>query len=65
MQIKAARRYIEKKTGDVPETDLVIFAGDFNANGPTHIGGSKSYKEQFKDRVSYFGLIQSFQPNFE
>jgi hypothetical protein len=53
MQIKSARRYIEKKTGNAPETDVVIFAGDFNANGPTHIGGSKSYKEQFKDRVRY------------
>jgi hypothetical protein len=58
MQIKSARRYIEKKTGNAPETDVVIFAGDFNANGPTHIRGSKSYKEQFKDRVSKFGLIQ-------
>ena len=53
MQIKSARRYIEKKTGKAPETDLVIFVGDFNANGPTHIRGSKSYKEQFNDRVRY------------
>ncbi len=45
MQIKSARRYIEKKTAKCGENDLVIFAGDFNANGPTNIPGAKSYKE--------------------
>jgi|LauGreDrversion4_2_1035121.scaffolds.fasta_scaffold319785_2 hypothetical protein len=52
MQIKQARNYIERKTANVPETDLVIFAGDFNANGPTHIKGQKSYKEHLRGRVS-------------
>jgi hypothetical protein len=51
MQIKSARRYIEKKTATVPDTDLVIFAGDFNANGQTHIEGQKSYKEHLNGRV--------------
>ncbi len=44
LQIKSARRYIEKKTAKCGEHDLVIFAGDFNANGPTNIPGQKSYK---------------------
>lgn len=52
MQIKAARRYIEKKTATAGENDLVMFAGDFNANGPTHIKGQKSYKEHLNGRVS-------------
>ena len=44
LQIKSARRYIEKKTAKCGEHDLVMFAGDFNANGPTNIPGQKSYK---------------------
>ena len=44
-QIKAARRYVEKKTQGAGENDLIIFAGDFNANGPTNIPKAKSYKE--------------------
>ena len=30
---------------------MVIFAGDFNANGPTNIKGQKSYKEHLHGRV--------------
>jgi hypothetical protein len=58
LQIKSARRYIEKKTAKCGENDLVIFAGDFNANGPTNIQGAKSYKENLQGRVS--GVISMF-----
>lgn len=58
MQIKQSRRFIEKKTHDANENDLVIFAGDFNANGPTHVKGSRSYKEHLKDRVSFLLLFK-------
>jgi hypothetical protein len=33
MQLRLARKYIERKTNDAGDDDLIIFAGDFNANG--------------------------------
>lgn len=45
MQIKHARMYVEERTADKGENDLVIFSGDFNANGPTFKQGAKNYIE--------------------
>jgi hypothetical protein len=36
---------VEKKTIGISESELVIFAGDFNANGPTFKKGAKNYIE--------------------
>ena len=57
MQIKKARKYVEEKTAGAGENDLIIFAGDFNACGPTNVSGAKSYKESLmnlvKNHISY------------
>ena len=52
MQLRASRRYIETKTENVDENDLIIFAGDFNANGPTDVKDAKSYKQSLMGKVS-------------
>ena len=49
--MKAARRYVEKKTENAGKNDLIIFAGDFNCNGPTNIPEAKSYIEELKEQV--------------
>jgi hypothetical protein len=51
-QLKAARRFVERKTENAGENDLIIFAGDFNACGPTNVKEAKSYKEHLKQWVS-------------
>lgn len=52
MQLKHARAYIEEKIDGVNPNDLVMFAGDFNCNGPTLKKGAKNYIEHLQGRVS-------------
>ena len=49
--MKHSRKYIEEKTAKAGENDLIIFAGDFNSNGPTNIKEAKSYTEHLKSFV--------------
>ena len=36
----------------VDENDLIIFGGDFNANGPTNVKDAKVYKDSLMKYVS-------------
>lgn len=42
-QLEHARKYVAEKTAKAGDKDLIIFAGDFNAAGPTGIKEAKNY----------------------
>ena len=50
--MRLARKYIERKTDNAGEDDLIVFAGDFNANGQKENKKAKAYREQLRHRVS-------------
>jgi acetate kinase len=62
MQLKHAQKYVEKKTQNLSENDIVIFAGDFNANAQTNRRGAKNYIEHLQGRVNtYRNNIRMFR----
>lgn len=44
-QLRQARQYIEKKTANAGENDLIMFVGDFNCNGQKENKKAKAYRE--------------------
>ena len=44
--MKEAREFIEKKTKDASPNDLIVFAGDMNANGQKENRKAKAYREE-------------------
>jgi len=43
--LKCARKFVEEKTKDAHENDMIIFAGDFNANGQKDNIKAKAFRE--------------------
>ena len=44
-QLRLAKLYIDRKTANCGPNDLIIFAGDFNANGQKENRKAKNYRE--------------------
>lgn len=45
MQLRVARKFVEEKTKNAHTNDLIIFAGDFNANGQKDNAKAKAFRE--------------------
>lgn len=43
--MREARRFVERKTANAGENDLIIFAGDFNCNGQKENKKVKAYRD--------------------
>jgi len=64
-QLKCARKYIEEKTRDVGDNDLIIFAGDFNANGQSDNVKAKAYREAVKHRAGFDDLLDELENEYQ
>jgi hypothetical protein len=62
--MKVARAFIERKTANADPNELIVFAGDFNANGQKDNRKAKAFKEQLKHRPDYDKLLDELENEY-
>lgn len=53
------------KTKDAGDNDLIIFAGDFNANGQKDNAKAKAYREEVKHRPGFDEILSELGDEYQ
>jgi len=64
-QLRLARKFIEEKTANAHENDLIIFAGDFNANGQKENRKAKAFREQLTHRPDCDAILDELENEYK
>eukprot|EP00347_Sterkiella_histriomuscorum_P022181 403331390 len=65
MQLRCARKFVEQKTQNAHENDLILFVGDFNANGQKDNAKAKAFREQVKHRPGFDELLDEMENEYK